>query len=65
MKCEKMKQDGVVEGIINDVDVDSVTYSSLVSPVIYKNAGYWNTTTYGIQFYRLALQFGAGPLSFI
>lgn len=32
------------------------------SSVSEKDAGFWNQTSYGIQFYRLSQQFGMGPL---
>lgn len=51
---------GVSGGIANNKTVGSVTvgYDAQVSSE--KDAGYWNLTTYGKQFIRLARIFGAG-----
>lgn len=38
----------------------SATYDT--SSVSLENAGYWNATSYGIQFYQLSQWFGAGGM---
>ncbi len=49
-------------GIANSKTVGSVTVSYDASTSTEKDAGYWNLTTYGKQFIRLARIFGAGAI---
>lgn len=47
-------------GIATSKTVGSVTVAYDASTTTEKDAGYWNLTTYGKQFIRLARIFGAG-----
>lgn len=47
-------------GPANSKTVGSVTASYDASTTTEKDAGYWNLTTYGKQFFRLSRIFGAG-----
>lgn len=47
-------------GIANSKTVGSVSVSYDSNSTSEKDAGWWNLTTYGKQFYRLARIFGAG-----
>lgn len=47
-------------GIANSKTVGSVSVSYDATSTTEKDAGYWNLTTYGKQFIRLARLFGAG-----
>lgn len=47
-------------GIANTKTVGSVTVGYDASTTTEKDAGWWNLTNYGKQFYRLAMIFGAG-----
>ena len=49
-------------GIANTKTVGSVTVGYDSNATSEKDAGYWNLTTYGKQFIRLARLFGAGAL---
>lgn len=53
---------GTSGGIANSKSVGSVSvaYDSVTSSE--KDAGWWNRTTYGQQFYRLVRVFGAGVI---
>lgn len=42
--------------------VDKVSVSYDTGAVTIENAGHWNGTSYGIQFYMLARMMGAGPI---
>jgi len=42
--------------------VDKVSASYDTQAVTYKDAGHWNATMYGLQFYNLVLMFGAGGI---
>lgn len=48
------------QGVINSKTVGSVTVGYDTQQTAEKDAGYWNQTTYGRQFFRLANIFGAG-----
>ena len=52
---------GGIEGIATSKSVDSVSKSMDVSAITLKDAGLYNKSTYGIQYYQLLLAFGAGP----
>jgi hypothetical protein len=59
------KQGGVAGtsgGIANTKTVGSVTVGYDATSTTEKDAGYWNRTTYGIQFIRLTRIFGAGVI---
>lgn len=49
-------------GIANTKTVGSVTVGYDANTTTEKDAGYWNLTTYGKQFIRLARIFGAGAI---
>ena len=49
-------------GIPNTKTVGSVTVGYDANTTSEKDAGYWNLTTYGKQFIRLARIFGAGAI---
>lgn len=51
---------GTVSGPANSKTVGSVTVAYDTQQTAEKDAGYWNLTTYGKQFYRLSRTFGAG-----
>ncbi|ARG16064.1 DUF4054 domain-containing protein [Acinetobacter nosocomialis] len=42
--------------------VDSVSKSMDVSGVLIAEAGHWNQTTFGVQFYQLMMMAGAGGI---
>jgi len=47
-------------GVVNTKTVGSVTVGYDTQGATEKDAGYWNLTAYGKQFYRLVRIFGAG-----
>lgn len=51
---------GKVVGNETSKSVDGVSKSMDVSSVLISDAGHWNQTTFGVQFYQLALMVGAG-----
>lgn len=51
---------GTFAGIANNKTVGSVTVGYDTTSTAEKDAGYWNTTTYGKKYYRLVRIFGAG-----
>ena len=51
---------GKVVGNETSKSIDSVSKSMDVSGVLIADAGHWNQTTFGVQFYQLALMMGAG-----
>lgn len=51
---------GTVEGIRTAKSVDKVAISYDANTVALKNAGFWNMTTYGIQFLMLSRAYGSG-----
>ncbi len=51
---------GSQSGPTNSKTVGSVTAAYDTQQTAEKGAGYWNLTTYGKQFFRLARTFGAG-----
>lgn len=53
---------GAVTGILTSKSVDKVSASYLAGAVTNEGAGFWNTTSYGVEFYQLMLQMGAGPI---
>lgn len=50
-------------GIANSKTVGSVTVGYDANTTTEKDAGWWNLTTYGKQFIRLARLFGAGAIT--
>ncbi len=60
-------QAGGVPGVstvapMSSKSVDKVSASYDTQAVTYKDAGHWNATMYGLQFYNLILMFGAGGI---
>lgn len=53
---------GTSGGIANTKTVGSVTVGYDTNTSTEEGAGYWNRTTYGMQFFRLAQIFGAGAI---
>jgi hypothetical protein len=53
---------GGQSGPISSKTVGSVTAAYDTTQAAEKDAGYWNLTSYGKQFFRLARIFGAGPI---
>lgn len=53
---------GKVVGNETSKSVDSISKSMDVSSVLNADAGHWNQTTYGIQFYQLMMMVGAGGI---
>lgn len=53
---------GTSGGIANTKTVGSATIGFDSQATTEKNAGWWNRTTYGQQFYRLSRIFGAGSV---
>jgi hypothetical protein len=53
---------GTSGGIASQKTVGSVSVSYDSASTTEKDAGWWNRTTYGQQFYRLAMLFGAGAI---
>ena len=53
---------GKVVGNETSKSVDGVSKSMDVSSVLISDAGHWNQTTYGIQFYQLMMMIGAGGI---
>jgi hypothetical protein len=49
-------------GAINNKSVDKVSVGFDVSAGTLENAGFWNTTTFGVRFIQLARMMGAGPV---
>lgn len=53
---------GKVIGNETSKSVDSVSKSMDVSGILNTDAGHWNQTTFGIQFYQLMQMIGAGGI---
>lgn len=53
---------GEVKGPLNSRTVDKVTNSWNSGAVSEEKAGFWNSTTYGQQYIRMARMIGAGGL---
>jgi hypothetical protein len=51
---------GAQSGPANSKTVGTVTVAYDTQQTAEKNAGYWNLTTYGKQFFNLSRKFGAG-----
>lgn len=51
---------GTVQGPQSSKAVDKVSVSYDTGSGTFKDAGFWNTTTYGLQFWNLILLVGAG-----
>lgn len=53
---------GAMSGPITAKAVDKVSYSQDAALVGLTDGGYWNATSYGVQFLQLARQIGAGGI---
>lgn len=53
---------GKIVGNETSKAVDSVSKSMDVSGVLIAEAGHWNQTTFGVQFYQLMMMAGAGGI---
>lgn len=53
---------GKIVGNETSKSVDSVAKSMDVSGVLIAEAGHWNQTTFGVQFYQLMMMAGAGGI---
>lgn len=53
---------GATTGMVASKAVDKVSISYTASEIAYKGAGFWNLTTYGLQFWNLVRMFGAGGI---
>ncbi len=53
---------GQVQGVETSKSVDKVSVSLDVSKIMFDDAGHWNLTTYGIQFYQLMQMVGMGGI---
>lgn len=53
---------GAVSGLLTSKAVDKVSAGYDVGATTYEGAGFWNTTSYGIEFWQLMMLFGAGPI---
>ncbi|KAF1025809.1 MAG: hypothetical protein GAK29_01671 [Acinetobacter bereziniae] len=53
---------GKVIGNETSKSVDSVSKSMDVSGVLMTDAGHWNMTSFGVQFYQLMLMVGTGGI---
>lgn len=53
---------GQQSGPVNTKTVGSVSVGYDTTAAVEKDAGWWNLTSYGKQFIRLARMFGAGPV---
>lgn len=55
---------GSVQGAQTSKSVDKVAVSYDASKVQYDDAGFWNMTTYGLQYWNLVMMVGAGGIQF-
>lgn len=53
---------GEVKGPLTQKSVDKVSASYDASSATYADAGFWNMTTYGLQYWNLLLMVGAGGI---
>lgn len=53
---------GTAVGIVTGGTVDKVSYTKDVEALMDKNAGHWNMTIYGLQYWDLVKMVGAGPI---
>jgi hypothetical protein len=56
---------GGVKGVLNSKSVDKVAAGYDTGAVTIENAGHWNMTRYGIEFFQLAEQFGSGGIQLL
>lgn len=53
---------GAVSGFMTSKQVDKASAGYDFGATTYEGAGFWNTTSYGIEFWQLMMLFGAGPI---
>jgi hypothetical protein len=53
---------GALNGPVTSKAVDKVSYSMDPSLVALTDGGYWNLTSFGVEFLQLARMIGAGPI---
>ncbi|MBC8950247.1 DUF4054 domain-containing protein [Xenorhabdus sp. TS4] len=53
---------GANSGVLSSKAVDKVSASYDTGATLNPNAGFWNNTRYGSEFYELLLSFGAGGI---
>ena len=53
---------GEVKGLLTSKSVGGVSAGYDLSAVLEADAGFWNLTAYGLRYYRLARQMGAGGM---
>ncbi|CDG95696.1 putative bacteriophage protein [Xenorhabdus bovienii str. puntauvense] len=53
---------GANSGVLSSKAVDKVSASYDTGATLNPNAGFWNNTRYGSEFYELLLMFGAGGI---
>jgi hypothetical protein len=53
---------GTLNGPVASKTVDKVSVSYDTSAVTLADAGFWNATGYGVQFFQLVRMFGAGGI---
>lgn len=53
---------GMAVGVVNNRSVDKVSIGYDVNVATYKDAGFWNQTTYGTRFWHYVQLFGAGAI---
>jgi hypothetical protein len=55
---------GAIQGAVASKSVDKVAVSYASESATYQDAGFWNLTTYGLQYWNLVRMFGAGGVQF-
>lgn len=53
---------GGIQGAVSSKTVDKVSVSYEANSVLYDDAGFWNGTTYGVQYWNLVRMVGAGGI---
>ncbi|PHM39274.1 hypothetical protein Xmau_02878 [Xenorhabdus mauleonii] len=53
---------GTNSGVVSSKSVDKVSVSYDTGATLNPNAGFWNNTRYGSEFYELLMLFGAGGI---
>ncbi|KLU14346.1 MULTISPECIES: DUF4054 domain-containing protein [Xenorhabdus] len=53
---------GANSGVVSSKSVDKVSVSYDTGATLNPNAGFWNNTRYGSEFYELLMSFGAGGI---
>ena len=53
---------GQVQGPVSSKSVDKVSVSYAADKVTMDDAGFWNLTTYGLQYWNLVRMIGAGGI---